>query len=113
MPFSRKRLINFWIFLLFASIFDIVFTFRIFDFEILNEEINFIMNPILGLGIGYFLFVKFFPLLALGVAIFGNRFQFCHRKKLLNRGMFFCVVIFSINMAVQVYTYFFLLRTDY
>ena len=109
---SKRTLIDFWIFLVFASIFDIVFTFRILRYES-SEEMNFIMKSILGFGLKQVFLTNFLPLFALGsIIVFGNKIRYPYRKQFLNWGIIICALILLIVLIVHLYFYFSLIFSE-
>lgn len=101
---SKRKLIDFWVFLVFASFFDILFTFRILRYE-RAKEMSFIMKSVLSFGIVQVFTAKFLPLFVLGIIIFGDKNRIFYRKQILNWGIVICTLILLIVLIVHLYFY--------
>ena len=106
MLFSKRTLIDLWIFLIFASIFDILFTRQLLGYEGV-KEVNFIMKSVLYCGTKQVFLAKFLPLFVLGsIIVFSNKIQSPYRKQFLNWGILFCVLVLLVVLIVHLYFYF-------
>ena len=106
MFFSRRKLIDFWIILVFASIFDIVFTLRTLRYES-SKEMNFIMQSVMGCGITQVFLVKFLPIVVLGILVFfSDKIRLTYRKWILNWGITICALILLVVLIIHLYFYF-------
>jgi hypothetical protein len=90
--------------LIFASFFDILFTFRNLRYEGV-KEMNFIMKSVLSFGTIQVFITKFLPLFVLGIIIFGDKNQASCRKQILNWGIVICALALLIVLIVHLYFY--------
>lgn len=108
MRLSKRTLIDLWMFLIIASVLDIIFTYELLNFDNMVKEANFMVRAAISYGPKQILITKMAPLLALGAIIFMNGRLPHYRKWFLDVGIIVAALILLIVLLLHVYFYLYL-----